>query len=195
MTKLPLFPLRVVLFPGGRLNVRVFEQRYRDMITTCLKSNSPFGVCLIKHGAEVGVAAEPQAVGTLAHVVDCDADQPGILRVSARGGNRFRVGATEVRKDQLVLAEVAELTERAAAMPERHGRLAETLRQVLAQVGPDSHFPPPRWDDAGWVGGRLAELLPLPASLKQTLLESDEPVSRLDILAKLFPGSRAAPDP
>ncbi|OGI61539.1 MAG: hypothetical protein A2W18_04315 [Candidatus Muproteobacteria bacterium RBG_16_60_9] len=192
MSKLPLFPLRLVLFPGGRLNVRVFEQRYLDMITICLKSDSPFGVCLIKQGGEVGTAAEPYDVGTLAHVVTCDFEQPGILQVSARGGERFRIGPTDVRKDQLLSAEVGLLPENNAAMPERHARLRESLRQVLAQAGAPSHFPPPQWDDAGWVGGRLAELLPLPVSLKQALLEMDDVLARLEVLAEFFPDSAVA---
>lgn len=195
MTQVALFPLRVVLFPGGRLNVRVFERRYADMISTCLKTDSPFGVCLIKHGAEVGPAAEPQAVGTLAGIVHCDMEQPGILRVSARGGARFRIGSTEVRKDQSLLADVSMLPERRAKMRAGHQRLADALRHLLAQAGPESHFSPPQWDDAGWVGGRLAELLPLPVSLKQALLEMDEPAARLDVLAEFFSGKSGVPNP
>lgn len=193
--KVPLFPLRIVLFPGGRLNVRVFEQRYMDMISACLKADSPFGVCLIRHGSEVGSAAEPQAVGTLADVVRCDMEQPGILQVSARGGARFRIDATEVSKDQLLAADLNVLPERSAAMPAHHLRLAAALRSLLAEAGPESHFPPLRWDDAGWVGGRLAELLPLPVSLKQVLLEMDEPAERLDVLAEFFPGANGVLNP
>jgi Lon protease-like protein len=43
-----LFPLNTVLFPGGLLPLRIFEQRYMDMATACLKDNLPFGICLIK---------------------------------------------------------------------------------------------------------------------------------------------------
>jgi uncharacterized protein len=195
VTKLPLFPLRLVLFPQGRLDVRVFEQRYTDMISACLKTNSSFGVCLIKQGVEVGPAAEPHAVGTLAEVVHCDLGQPGILKVCARGGARFRIRTTEVRKDQLLVGDVNELPEHATPVPGRHRRLARALRQLLAQAGPESHFSPPRWDDASWVGSRLAELLPLPVSLKQALLEMDEPVARLDVLAEFLLGASGAPNP
>lgn len=187
VTELPLFPLHTVLFPGGRLMVRVFEQRYFDMVTACLKAARPFGVCLIKRGAEVGAAAEPQEVGTLAHIVQCDLEQPGILQVVARGEDRFRVRSTTTRKDQLLVAEVETLPEIAGAMPARHGRLVEALRHVLEQAGETSYFPPPRWDDAAWVSGRLVELLPLPLGLKQALLELDDMTMRLDVLAEFFP--------
>ena len=57
---LPLFPLHTVLFPGGRLPLRIFEQRYMDMAKACLKDGSPFGVCLIREGEEVGAPAVPR---------------------------------------------------------------------------------------------------------------------------------------
>lgn len=190
MNRLPLFLLSIVLFPGGRLNLRVFEKRYLDMVTACLKSDSPFGVCLIRQGTEVGTAAEPHTVGTLARVVECDLEQPGILRVSARGHGRFRVVSTEVRGDQLLMADVEDLTDRAAALGMQHRRLLDPLRRVLANAAPEAYFPPPQWHDGAWVGNRLAELLPLPLGLKQALLEMDDAAARLDILAEFFDGTR-----
>lgn len=187
VAELPLFLLNTVLFPGGRLTVRVFEKRYFDMVTTSLKADRPFGVCLIKRGSEVGTAADPQEVGTYAHIVQCDLEQPGILQVTAKGGGRFRVRETTQQKDQLVLGEIEPLTEVAGAMPERHSRLVEALRHVLDQAGDNSYFPPPQWDDAAWVSGRLVELLPLPLGLKQALLELDDINMRLDVLAEFFP--------
>lgn len=189
VAELPLFLLHTVLFPGGRLTVRVFEKRYFDMVTACLKSNRPFGVCLIKKGNEVGGAAEPQEVGTLAYVEQCDLEQPGILQVVAKGAGRFRVRATTQQKDQLVLADMEPLPAVAGPMPERHGRLVEALRHVLEQAGEKSYFAPPLWDDAAWVSGRLVELLPLPLGLKQALLELDDINMQLDVLAEFFPAA------
>jgi uncharacterized protein len=188
ITDLPLFPLQTVLFPGGRLTVRVFEKRYLDMATACMKADRDFGVCLIKRGAEVGTAAEPQDTGTLARVVQCDMEQAGILNIVARGSGRFRVRTTRVQKDQLLVAEVERLPDDGVlAVPERHQRLREVLRHVLQQAGDAGYFAPPCWDDAAWVTGRLAELLPLPLGLKQALLELDDLTMRLDVLAELFP--------
>jgi len=186
-TELPLFPLHTVLFPGGRLAVRVFEQRYVDMVAASLKADTPFGVCLIKRGTEVGAAAEPQAVGTAARIVQCDLERPGILQIVARGEERFRVRSLATRKDQLVVAQVESLNEVGGPMPERHYRLVEALRHVLEQAGENAYFPPARLDDAGWVSGRLVELLPLPLGLKQALLELDDIAMRLDVLAEFFP--------
>ena len=66
--KIPLFPLSTVLFPGGTIPLQIFEDRYHSMIQDCLESNSKFGVVLIKEGKEVGGAAVPHRVGTLAKI-------------------------------------------------------------------------------------------------------------------------------
>ena len=72
---LPLFPLKTVLFPGGVLPLKVFEQRYITMTKACLKDDSPFGVCLLTQGDEVfanaaaaraGLAFAP--IGTLTRI-------------------------------------------------------------------------------------------------------------------------------
>src|SRR3954470_11255789 len=91
MDGLPLFPLNTVLFPGGRLPLRIFEQRYMDMAKACLKDSSPFCVCLIVDGKEVGEPATPADVGTLARIATWDMPQLGVLQVVAVGSQRFRI--------------------------------------------------------------------------------------------------------
>jgi Lon protease-like protein len=85
---LPLFPLTTVLFPGGLLPLKIFEQRYVDMAKACLKDGQPFGVCLLLKGDEVAPArADPLEfanVGTQARIVDFDMPQLGILQSPTR---------------------------------------------------------------------------------------------------------------
>ena len=66
--ELPLFPLNVVLFPTMILPLRIFEERYKEMIHACLESDSRFGVALIREGQEVGAPAVPHNMGTVAHI-------------------------------------------------------------------------------------------------------------------------------
>jgi len=84
--RIPLFPLNTVLFPGSLLPLKIFEQRYLDMAAACLKDNAPFGICLIEKGSEVGDAALPHKVGTLAKYgldyVSLAALNPGRTKVS-----------------------------------------------------------------------------------------------------------------
>ena len=90
----PIFPLGTVLFPGGVLPLRIFEVRYVEMAKDCLKEGTPFGVCLIREGVEVGAPAVPEPVGCLAKIAGCDVEELGILKVKAEGLERFQSGVT-----------------------------------------------------------------------------------------------------
>ena len=183
---LPLFPLKTVLFPGGVLPLRVFEPRYMDMVTRCMREGTPFGVCLIAAGDEVGEAAVPHPVGTEAHIEQWDMEQAGLLTLLTRGGRRFRIVDHEVERDGLLVGEVRWLDEPAPQpMPNAQLDLLPLLQTIVAELG-DRLPPPHRFDDAGWVGARYAELLPVPLEAKQRLLELDDVVSRLEILQQFL---------
>ena len=96
-SEVPIFALGTVLFPGGVLPLRIFEPRYLDMIKRCMANGTPFGVCSIKQGREVGQAAGIRDYGTLAHITDFDLLEDGLLGIEARGGERFEVISSEVR--------------------------------------------------------------------------------------------------
>jgi Lon protease-like protein len=188
---LPLFPLNTVLFPGGLLPLKVFEQRYIDMTKACLKDNRPFGVCLIVKGEEV--AATPHAlpeiatIGTLAHITDWDVPQLGILHVSTVGQTRFMVRKHGAQANGLVVGEVTPLdVEPARPLTEEYKPLAQLLELIASRVGPQN-FPAERaYDDASWVGYRLAELLPLPLHIKQSMLEINDADVRLKVLSRFL---------
>ncbi len=186
--RIPLFPLNTVLFPGGTLTLRIFEPRYLRMVSDCLANQRPFGVCLIRSGREVGSIAEPFGIGTLAHIVDWEQRQDGLLGITARGDRRFSIGQTEADAQQLLHADVT-LLEPDAATPlaPEFRPLAELLQRIHDQLGSTGLAKPePMRDDAGWVGCRLAELLPLPLRDKQRLLEVGDPSERLRLLHQLL---------
>ena len=180
--RIPLFPLNTVLFPGGVQALKIFEQRYLDMAAACLKDNTPFGICLIEAGGEVGEAAVPHPFGTLAHITDWDMEQLGLLMISTRGGRRFRVLDHEVERDGLLVAEVRWLEEPALQpVPEAQSDLLPLLQSIVTELG--ERLPPPhRFEDAAWVGARYAELLPIPLPAQQSLLELDDVLSRLEVV-------------
>lgn len=186
MNELPLFPLNTVLFPGGRLPLRIFEQRYMDMAKACLKSEAPFGVCLIREGKEVGVPAVPMDVGCLARIDGWDMPQLGMLHVVAKGEQRFRILERHVQADGLTRARVELLPQEAdAPVPESCLGCVRLLERVIEQQG--SLFAAPhRLDSASWVSARLAEILPLPLPAKQELLELDDARARLERLNALL---------
>jgi hypothetical protein len=190
----PLFPLNTVLFPGGLLPLRVFEQRYLEMAKACLRDETPFGVCLIREGAEVGAPATHEDVGCLAHVTQWDMQQLGLLQLVAQGGRRFRVIERRVRADGLILAGVELLAEEAdAPVAEKFGACRQLLERIVAEHGERLFAKPFLLDSSAWVAARLAEVLPLPADTRQTLLELGDGPRRLEVLQRLLSESALAP--
>ncbi len=189
MSELPLFPLQTVLFPDGRLALRVFETRYIDMVARCLRGDNRFGVIAIREGAEVG-AATTYEVGTSAEIVDWQQESGGLLGIVATGRAPFRVRATRREPDGLYVADVDWLERLAPQpLPPAHASLAALLERLLVPL-PLYAGVAAALDDAAWVGGRLIELLPLELAFKQSLLETADAVQRLDRLAAALEASR-----
>ena len=183
----PIFPLNTVLFPGAILPLRIFEVRYVDMAKECLKSSSPFGICLIREGEEVGAPAVPQPVGCLARIVDCDVEELGVLKVRVEGTERFRIADTEVDRQGLIVGEIEPLAAEAGA-DDAPGmaECADFLRKVIAGIGAERFAEPLAYDDASWVSFRLAEILPLRNDVKQKLLELTDAALRMGILHRFL---------
>lgn len=181
--ELPLFPLHAVLFPDGALALRIFEQRYMEMAAECMRRDSPFGVCLIERGSEVGEPAQPHALGCTATIGSWEMATLGVLQVTVRGGRRFRIIEQAPDARQLIRARVQALRDEApASVPEELKTMLPLLAAVVQDAG-EARIPPPhRYDDASWVGYRFAEILPIPLGARQKLLELDDALSRLQII-------------
>ena len=183
--RIPLFPLSTVLFPGSMLPLKIFEQRYLDMAAACMKINSPFGICLIEKGGEVGETAVPHAIGTLATISNWEMEQLGILMITAQGGRRFRIIESSVGPGNLLEANVELLAETGPTpLPPERERLVPLLRRIAGDLGKERMPEPHRYDEAEWVGYRITEVLPIQNLAKQKLLELDDPIARLEILEK-----------
>jgi Lon protease-like protein len=172
-----IFPLGTVLFPGGTLPLKIFEQRYIEMTKACLRDERPFGVCLIREGREVGEPAVPETIGCLAKIETWDMPQLGLFHLVARGGARFRLLDSQAAKNGLITGSVELLPADApGAAPDAACR--EVLKVLIERVG-EAHFPAPVClDDGSWVSHRLAEILPLDQRVKQRLLEIDDVAER-----------------
>jgi uncharacterized protein len=181
--QLPIFPLKSVLFPQGRMNLTIFEARYMDMVACCMKENTSFGVCLIAEGEEVGQAALAHSIGTEARVVDWDMSRPGLLGLTIRGGRRFHLIEQTANEQQLVTGSVDWFPE-APATPIRdtYQTLLPLLGVIIADAGEKLVTPPYAFDDAAWVGYRFAEVLPIPQIARQRLLELEDNDLRLSII-------------
>lgn len=181
----PIFPLNTVLFPGSLLPLRVFEARYMDMARDCLRHDLPFGVCLIREGREVGAPATPEPVGCLARITDWDMQQLGLLHLKTLGGQRFRILASQSSSQGLVSADIELIPpEEAIPLPGNFVACTRLLERVVADH--PIFAEPHEFDNAAWVGYRLAEILPLPLAAKQKLLELTDSLARLEILQRFL---------
>ena len=188
MIELPLFPLRTVLFPYGRIPLRIFEPRYVDLVRDCLKQEGEFGVVWIREGSEAVVDADnalPKLaqIGCTARIVDWDALANGRLGITIEGRAKFRVLATQQRANFLIVADIEMLPEEEAlAVPEHANDLTELLRQLIAHPLVDRLKLEPQTADAGRMTNQIAQLLPIPEANKFALLIETDPLRRLDRL-------------
>jgi uncharacterized protein len=185
---LPLFPLNTVLFPGCTLDLQIFEARYLDMISRCMKQGEGFGVVCIIEGGEVGEAAgQFAAIGCEALIRDFQQLPNGLLGIRVEGGRRLRVLRAQVLPDQLTVAEVEWLADEAEQpLLGEHADLAALLgalseHPMVAALGMQAE---PAGQAA--LANQLAYLLPLEAEQKLQLLALDQPLQRLDLLHELL---------
>ena len=190
---LAIFPLNAVLFPGGLLPLRIFEQRYMEMAKSCLKNDGHFGICLIRSGREVGAPAVPELIGSTAKIVEWDMQHLGVLSVKVQGGRRFRIIESRVTQTGLTRASVEMLPHDAdSSLPEEFDACAMLLKAVFEERGPEIVAAPLRFESSSWVSSRLAEILPVPLAAKQKLLELDDARQRIEILGKFLQQHRLA---
>lgn len=185
---LPLFPLGTVLFPGGPLTLRIFEPRYVDMVGRCMKAMTGFGVVLLVEGPEAGASTIATAtIGTEAKIVDFYQLEDGLLGLTCIGQQRFRLLRAWRQDDGLNLGEIEDLPpEPQVAVPEDCEHLPEAIQLLFPQLGDAYSFVDPRWNDAGWIANRIAEIAPLESAAKQALLETDDPLERLREVAPII---------
>jgi hypothetical protein len=183
-SELPLFPLNTVLFPGGPLPLRIFEPRYVDMVRSCMREGTAFGVVLIREGQEAGAVSSAADVGTSARIIDFDQMPDGLLGIVCTGEQKFRVEDRRVQADGLNIGTVTWLPpEPPTPLPPHLGHLGLLMRRVMPKLGAAYGALQPRFDDAGWVGSRLAEIMPISLADRQECLELDDPLARLERLA------------
>ena len=144
--RVALFPLNVVLFPGGLLPLRIFEPRYLRMVSECLRSDEPFAVAAIVDGPEAGGIASTAESGTLVRIVDWQQEEDGLLGLVCEGEQVFSLGQVSVEHDQLLRAEIVRRPlVPPQPLPEELAWMAEVLDDLLqadrAAVRPSGRGP------------------------------------------------------
>ncbi|MFK7995345.1 MAG: LON peptidase substrate-binding domain-containing protein [Granulosicoccus sp.] len=184
--QLPLFPLSSAVLPGGLMPLRLFERRYIDMVKDCFRNSTGFGICLIKNGREAGVPSEPYPMGTSVSIVDFDQGADGLLQITARGEEEFKILTYSTSDTGLLIGQVEMLPANAATpMMADYELLAKKLELILSYLETDIRFEEQHLDDADWVCHRLLEVLPLAPDAKYELLQMCSNSDRLQALSGL----------
>ena len=192
---LPLFPLQSVLFPGAQLHLRVFEARYLDLVSRCLREKQPFGAICLRQGSEVRNDDEAvllESTGVLARLEEVDAEQAGVLRVRCLGTQRFEIDEPRQQPDGLWTARAWMIDDDPIVAPPE--AMVPTVRALANAIGAlerkdgSPFLKPYRFDDAGWVANRWCELLPISLAAKQKLMALEDPVMRLRLVDEYLRG-------
>lgn len=197
METIPLFPLGAVLLPGARMPLQIFEPRYMDLVSDCMKQQSGFGVVLLREGSEVlgvregGAGQQPETrlspVGTYARIVDWDSRPNGKLGITIEGERKFRLLASQVGANQLHCGEVEWLPpEPYEPLPEGALELKGLLRQLTEHPHVATLKISPDIEDTATLGCVLTQLLPINEAIKFQLLALDEPLLRLEQIMELL---------
>lgn len=181
-----LFPLNTVLFPGSILPLQIFEQRYLNLVTDCMKQQTGFVAVLISEGKEVGATPQIYCTGCYVEIIDWEALENGLLGISVQAKYRARLSNSSVRDDGLLLAEVSPLDstlDNDPVLPEAFKPLSDTLRQLLNHPFAERYKGKLDFNNTADICYRLGELLPISNKEKQLLLETETTEQMLDQLA------------
>lgn len=195
---LRLFPLQTVLFPGMRMPLHIFEERYKLMVRECIEEDSPFGVVLIRTGAEVGGGAVPHTVGTMARIAQVEYLEDGRMNLFTIGEGRFRINTLYTDREFL-RGDVAPFEQEPAspsafdAMPRAAELFNDYLKLYLA-LGDQWTRGVDLPDDPGEAADYIAARTEAPVELKQQWLEEASPDARLrsqlELIASALPEMR-----
>jgi uncharacterized protein len=175
------------LFPGGRVSLKVFEQRYYELAKNCIASGESFGIVTLMAGSDVGNQQSFAKVGTAVTIASFDAPQPNMFLLDVIGDQRFEILSSRVRSNGLHQATVRWIpNEEKKLIAGEYASIVALLQPVVEGFGEARFAPPFEFDDASWVSARLTEILTLPPKIKQAMLEINDPELRLKMLAQLI---------
>ena len=185
--QVPIFPLGLVLFPGAMLPLKIFEQRYLDMTKACVRDDTVFGVCCIRHGQEVGAPAEHEQIGCSARITEWDMPHPNLFHLLAQGDRVFRVLNRRVESNGLIVGTVQWLASDSAGIDaDNFDVCRNALQRAAKQIGETIFAGETQFDNPEWVSYRLSELLPIDWPRKQALLEQRSTAQRLAAISAML---------
>jgi Lon protease-like protein len=189
-----MFPLNSVVFPGLRIPLNVFEDRYRALIHHLLRVTDPaervFGSVGIREGYEVGDhgAQSLFKVGCKVQLTEVTSHADGTFSIEAVGLERIELEHLDI-SGSFPVGHVVDRPEPVATVPEdvlmRARAVFTAYRVALSQIAVDPYqgsLP----QDPSYLSWTLAAVAPLPLHQRQSLLEAPDAGARLDLVTSLL---------
>ena len=191
--EIPLFPLQLVMFPGGRLDMQIFERRYIDLVTQCMRTETGFGICLLKNGMETVQAGTPQNIhrtGTYVNIIDWDQLPNGLLGITVEGSVKFNIEDSWQAQSGVLTANVAfsendSVGKQMIPIDDDFTPLTQLLQNLESHPLVEQKNLIIDYDNLWDLGWRLAELIPVENAKRQDLLEMDDPWERIENIEQL----------
>ena len=191
--QIPLFPLRVVMFPGGRLDLQIFERRYIDLVSHCMRTSTGFGVCLLKEGEEViqeGIDQTIHRTGTYSNIIDWDQLENGLLGITVEGSTKFNIEDcwqidSGVLQANVEFSQTDSVGKESIPLDNQFSALADLLQSLESHPLIEQKNLAIDYNNLWDLGWRLSELIPIDVEQKQQLLELDDPWERIQNLEQL----------
>ena len=191
--QIPLFPLRVVMFPRGRLNLQIFERRYIDLVTHCMRTSTGFGICLLKEGEEVIQEGTNQTIhrtGTYSNIIDWDQLENGLLGITVEGSAKFSIedcwqSDSGVLQGNVQFNETDNVGRETIPLDDQYTALADLLQNLESHPLVEQKKLIIDYNNLWDLGWRLSELIPIEIEQKQQLLEIDDPWERIQSIEQL----------
>lgn len=187
-SRLPLFPLEVVLFPGNPLPLHIFEPRYRAMLADCLRSDERFGLLPPARG---GGPPRSGTVGCIARVRAAHQLPDGRSNIVVVGERRFLLRQSLASESPYLVGLVDPFDDLAG--PEVPTESLAALREVatsylgaLETLGGGSD-PTPWADDPEALSFQVAAAVDFEFEVKRRLLELRTASERVALLLELLP--------
>ena len=190
--EVPLFPIQAVLFPGGILSLPIIEARDLDIVAQVAKNDQRLGIVLSEERRTVASLlgrSTPNIarVGTLTRIEDFDQNAQGHLTLLVRAEAKFKILDTFEYNNRALIGEVVMLPpEPVIATGPEDESLVDVLEHLMAHPAVQFKASQVDYQTLSSLGGRLAELLPLRNTVRQRMLEINDPITRLSHLEKIL---------
>ncbi len=184
----PLFPLSAHLLPEGRMALRIFEPRYTRMVKEACAENKGFVMCMLDANGDKETNKHIHKIGTMAHVVDFDMLDDGLLGIKVSGSYLVEVSRIETEQDGLRTGHCRTIEQWDCALaPQQLAPMDERLKEIFSDYEElASLYDAPKFECPNWVLNRWLELLPVDGAQKQHFLEQKECTGLLHYLSALI---------